>query len=102
MLVASVDFLPDSEYVTKKPSLSEQSILSIDPRVVRATDELDKAIRLATNSVTDTVTHLISQASDKAERQFNRTVGDSQRSADGLSEAIKLTIVESINNALRE
>lgn len=102
LLAAWVDFLPDSEYGAKRPSPDEQSILSIDPVVARANNELVKSIRLSIDRVTNTTKGLIDQESDKAEVQFKRTVGAVARPTPGLNDAIKLTLVQNICNALGE
>lgn len=98
-----VDFLPDNEYGAKRPSLGEQSISSIDPVVARANNELVKSIRLSTDGVINTTKGLIDQESDKASAQFKRTVSAVERSApDNLHDAIKLTLVQNVCNALGE
>jgi hypothetical protein len=94
--------LPDSEYGAKRPSPDEQSISSIDPCGCRATNELAESIRLSTDRVTNTTKGLIDQESNKAEAQFKRTVSAVERSAPDLHDAIKLTLVQNVCNALGE
>jgi hypothetical protein len=96
-LAASFGSLP-SEYIAKGSSLGEQSISSIDPRVAYATNQLAESMRLSTIRVTD----LIDKVSDTAGRQFKDAMPADQQPAERLSDALKLTLVESISNTLRE